>query len=660
MNARINNLTKTVKQRIRLVRAFLCLLFIGILARGVFLQIVQAEELRAKAARQSQRNITIHGERGSIFDINKEKLAVSVQVDSWYACPKEIEAPNKTAKSLSDILGKKQAYYLNLFKKHSSFVWVERKVAPDLSDRLKEAGLPGIHPLRESRRYYPNMSLAAQVLGFVGQDNQGLGGIEYKYDTALKGHSGVTIIPKDARGRPFTLNVTQVAPSADGYNFVLTIDKEIQFIAERALMRGVTSSKAASGMAVVMRPDTGEVLAIANSPSFDPNNFSKFKNEHIRNRVVTDVFEPGSSFKPFVAAAALEEGKAKLSDVFDCENGVFYVDGLRVRDDHKYEELTLDQVIRKSSNIGILKLGFILGPKMLYKYTRAFGFGERTGIDLPAESPGLLSHYENWNRVELANNAFGQGTGTTAMQLITAFSAIANGGNLMRPYVIKQAFDSKGRLVTQNGPRIVRRVISERTASEIKGSLVGVVSPQGTAPNAKVPGFTVAGKTGTAQIFNKKTGEYSRTDYNAVFGGFLPADDPELCILVVINKPRTSIYGSVIAVPVFQEIARHSVNYFDIKPKNQPQLLMTKFYESVKNKNNDEKRSSRGGDNQRVVSGSLPDFTGMTMREVLREVSRLQINVKFEGSGVAISQKPRPGTDIEKINRCLVKFGLQG
>ncbi len=653
--------TKNVNRRVRLVRAFLCLIFIGIVGRVVYLQLITGGELKAKSLRQTKRNVKINGERGTIYDCNNEKLAVSVLVDSWYANPGEIDDIDKTAATLASILGANPKKIQKLLTKKSNFVWVKRKATPEISNLLINEDIKGIKRLSENRRFYPNMRLAAPLLGFVGIDDTGLGGIEYKYDDSLSGRNGEMVVSKDARGRSVMVNVTEVSRSLNGFDFLLTIDKEIQFITERALENAVVNAEARGGMAVVMNPKTGEILAMANSPSFNPNNFSRFKTEHLRNRIITDVFDPGSIYKAFVAAAAIEEEKAKLSDIFYCENGNYKVGRLTVHDAHKFEWLTLDQVLQKSSNIGMLKLGFNMGPEMIYNYSRAFGFGDKTGVDLPGESSGLIRPYKKWRQVDLATITFGQGVSTTALQLANAFSSIANGGKLMRPYVVKKVLDSEGQTITYNEPHVVRQIVSRQTAAKISHSLEGVVSPNGTGVKAMVPGYSVAGKTGTAQIFDHKIGKYSHKDYNALFCGFLPAEWPELTIMVLIQLPRSSIYGGDVAAPAFREIAQKCVRYLGIKPHRQPKHMLAEFYKAIKEKDNE--TLSKANVEKKItlpLPGTFPDLKGKTMREVINEVSRLQIPARMEGSGVAISQTPEPGTDMEKVSHCIIKFGFKG
>jgi len=417
-----------------------------------------------------------------------------------------------------------------------------------------------------TNRFYPNKALASQALGFTGLDGYGLEGIEFAYDRYLRGSDNNFTVFRDALGKVFDEKQKNNG-HIDGHNIILTIDRNVQYIAEDALSEGVKEYSARSGMAVVMEPQTGAILAMAHVPFFNPNAYTDFNKELWRNRAITDPFEPGSTMKIFSAAAAIESGNIKAHDIFYCENGRYRIGRNVVHDIKKHGWLSLQQIIKYSSNIGAVKISEKLGPERLYLMFRKFGFGDKTGIDSPGETAGSLSHYNNWTTVDTGSIAFGYGVSVSAIQLIAAASAIANDGILMKPYFVQAITDESGQPLKQFQPQAVRRVISEQTARTIKAIMKTVITTGGTGVNAALENYTVCGKTGTTRKLDP-SGTYSDSKHIASFVGFTPADKPQLAILVVIDEPQGKYYGGTVAAPVFRRIASETLNYLNITPEN--------------------------------------------------------------------------------------------
>lgn len=553
-------------------RVFLVLLafvgsFVIITFRAYQLQVIQREKLEKLANRQRQKVATLLPRRGIIYDRHGEELAISIDVDSLYCHPDMIEKPEKLVAALSGPLGMSRKEIRKKVTSSKGFVWLKRRLSPDVSARIRKLDLREIGIIRERRRYYPNTELAGHLLGFVGLDSQGLEGIELIYDDLLKGKAEEVVMERDALGRTLHVRIDPFHKGTAGHNLILTIDRSIQYITEEALERAVNRTDAKGGIAIVMDPNTGEILAMANRPSFNPNTFWTFRPYQWRNRAVTDAFEPGSTFKIFLAAAALEEGIAQPDTPIFCENGSMKLAGKTIKDHNNYGWLPLKGIIRVSSNIGAAKIGMQLGPEKFYKHIRNFGFGQKGGINLPGETLGLVRDYRKWVPINLANISFGQGISASAIQLITALSAIANGGHLMVPYVVKEITDNKGNLVKKFKPKTIDRVLSAETSRTMKAIMLGVVSQNGTGKEAAINGIAVAGKTGTAQKVDLVRGGYRKGAYISSFIGFVPAHIPKMAILVMIDEPKGLPYGGKVAAPVFREIAENALNRMGIFPK---------------------------------------------------------------------------------------------
>ena len=645
---------KWARVRIIMIGTVFGLMFLTVIGRAFYLQILQHEELVKKADKQHRHRVELTPARGSILDRNGTPLAESIHMDSCYAEPRRIKDVDGTAAVLAPILGVPKQELVAKLSINKAFTWVERWVAPETALRIKNMKLPGIGFAPESKRFYPNVETAAHVVGFTGRDPNGLEGIELRYDSTILGNTGYMITERDALGRNIAVRNTVIKDSSPGNNIVLTLDKTIQFIAEKELAKAVTESNAKGGMALVMESDTGKVLAMANYPTFNPNAYSRYSLAQLRNRVVADSFEPGSTFKVFTIAAALEAGVVKPTDVYNCENGAYRIANRTIHDDHPHSRLTVSEIIKYSSNIGSAKIGFKMGEETLSGYLRNFGFGTRTGIDLPGESPGNLKR--NGYKIDLATTTFGQGVSLSAIQLVSAVSAIANGGTLMKPYLVERILDDSGNVVRHFEPQVVRRVISTDTAQKVSRMMETVTGEGGTGTKAAVDGYRVAGKTGTAQKVDSVTRTYSPSKRIGSFVGFVPADKPKLTIAVIIDEPQGVKYGGVVAAPAFKEIAQNTLAYLNITP-NMPTARTPKQAEE-KDVTPPEPESISEGDIEDTVSAGtvMPNFHGMSMRNVLQVMEKRGINIRLIGSGRATEQSPPPGHAIRGTGAVWIKF----
>lgn len=645
---------KWARIRIIVIGAIFSLLFLTVVGRAFYLQILQHENLVKKAERQYQHKVDLTPARGSILDCNGTTLAESIHMDSCYAEPRHIKDVDGTAGVLAPILNIPKQNLVATLSVEKSFTWVARWLTPEVATRVKNMKLPGIGFAPESKRFYPNMEIAAHVIGFTGRDPNGLEGIELKYDSTILGNTGYIITERDALGRNIDIMNAAIKDSSPGKNIVLTIDKTIQFIVEKELAKAVTASRAKAGMAVVMESDTGKVLALANYPTYNPNAYSRYPISQLRDRAVADSFEPGSTFKLFSIAAAVDSGAIKATDGFNCENGTYRVADRTIHDDHPHSWLTVSEIIKYSSNIGAAKIGFKMGEKRLSSYLRNFGFGSRTGIDLPGESAGYLKH--NWYGVDLATISFGQGVSLSAIQLVTALSSIANGGNLMKPYLVEQILDENGAVVQKFEPQLVRRVISPETARQVTKMMETVTAPGGTGTNAAADGYRVAGKTGTAQKVDPVTHTYSPSKRIGSFVGFVPAEKPRLTIAVIIDEPQGVKYGGVVAAPAFRLIAQNSLAYLKVQP-NLPMLAAAKPDDTKGSPVPAVETSSyEDAADMPVEGGVMPNFNGMSMRRVLQVMEKRGINIRLLGSGRAVEQNPPPGHEIRGAGEVWIKF----
>ena len=644
-----------IRFRLRLVTGGLLLAFVLLIARSLQIQFFQRQDWADFANKQVQRNLRLEPRRGDIYDRNGQELAVSIEMESLAANPRVIDNPVATARKLSRVI---QAPAVSLAKKlrqERAFVWLKHYLSPHQADAVRALGIQGIHFVRENRRYYPNVELAGQVIGFVGRDHLGLEGLEVAQDLILRGHSGTLSGAKDARGQ---IIYTQGIPDESrplGYSIRLTLDKRIQYIAENELKRTVHDFGAKSGMTVVMEPQSGEVLAMGVYPTFNPNSFASYGPSVWRNRAVTDAFEPGSTFKVFLAAAALEEGLVNPNDLFYCEQGKYRILDHTIHDLKRFGWLSLAQILRFSSNIGAAKIAEKLGPERFYHYIRAFGFGAPTSICLSGETSGLIRSPDEWSPVDLAAAGFGQSLSVSAIQLATALGAIANDGLLMRPLLIKEVLDGQGRVVRRNKPMVVRRVISADTAGKMKAALADVLKSDGTGSLAALSQYQAAGKTGTAQKSNHQTGGYADDRCTASFVGFVPVTDPKILVVVVVNEPQKGFYGGVVAAPTFRRIAEQTLHALQVPPErvkakservaafdhgltSEDSLVALQPVAYVRTKYS-----------QAMV---MPDLTGLSLREALNRLKNFAGSLDIHGSGRVVGQNPEPGRDLSTVDSC--------
>ncbi len=534
----------------------------------ILIQVFQSDHLSALARKQHNHVVEIEPVRGTIYDRNHRPLAFNIPVYSLYANPRAMTPREKrlAARRLAEIVETSPEALARKLQKDKYFVWLKRKLSRDTKEAVDRLGLKGIGFRKESKRYYPNGALAAHVIGFAGMDNRGLEGIELAHDAELRGKAGKKRILRDARRRELMLG-DEVIPPRDGFHLVLTLDETIQYLVERALQEAWQKYHAKSAGMIVMDTRTGEILAMANRPTYDLMNAQASPVANRTNRVISYVYEPGSVFKIVTAAAALEEDAFREDEKIFCENGRYKV-GSHILNDHKpYGELTFREVIEKSSNIGTVKVAQALGAEKIYKYGRRFRFGLRTGIDLRGEVAGSLKPPQRWSKVSISAIPMGHEVTVTPLQMLCALTAVANDGLYMRPFVVKEILDRKGETVRVFHPRVVDRVVSPQTARRLTRILTGVVE-HGTGRRAKIDGVPVAGKTGTAQ--KVVDGRYSHTAFYATFMGFAPADNPRLAAIVVLEEPRPQYYGGTVAAPVFQKVMADALKYLRVKESERP------------------------------------------------------------------------------------------
>lgn len=625
--------------------------------RAYQLQILKQTELFHRAACQNTVRVDLRPFRGAIADRHGHELAVSIEVDSVYAHPWQIGNPQNAVKQLGDILKVGTDSMRAKLTSSSRFVWLERGITPGQREQIETIGITGINFVPENKRYYPQREIAGHLLGFVNIDGKGLEGVELRYDSELTGGPRQIIAHRDARGKIIMTSACRPYDIPRGNNLTLTLDLTIQHILERELQKAVEKAEAKGGMGIVMDPKTGEILGLAVQPSFNPNNFRNSTANQWRNRAVTDCFDPGSTFKTFFAAAALEEDLVSPEERIDCESGSYRVGRRTIHDVHKYQMLTFREVIKLSSNIGVTKVSERMEPQVLHSYIRKFGFGEMTGVDVPLESAGLVRPYQEWKEIDQRTITFGQGISVTALQLINGLCAIANGGYLMRPYVVKTITDEKGNCLKESHPVVVRKVLSEETARIITDMLIGVVEKGGTGTNAALSGVEVAGKTGTAQKVDPETGRFSMSHVIGSFMGFVPARSPRIAILIAIDEPKGRGFGGVVAAPAFKEVAQQVLTYLNVVPEEDPSTMLLA---SNNDTSNADVRSTEGAAvffDEEFPPDCIPNFAGLTMRRVLQLAQLLNLEVRLEGTGKAVSQQPKPGTPLKDVSSCQVIFG---
>ena len=626
--------------RLGLARALFALIFIAVAGRAFQLQVLQGERLKRLGERQHLKEWIVLPKRGAVLDRANEPLALSLETQSVYARPRRIHQPETVARNLAKILNLSFAEVKQKLLSDKPFVWIKRQISPVEADQIQTLNMDGLGMFYEPRRYYPQGQLAGQVIGFVSRDSEGLEGLELQYNDYIRGETGSSMIERDALGRRVLAQGVEGLRIPPGGDVHLTIDTSIQHLAEKELEATVVKNRAKAGVAIVVEPFTGEVLALANYPSFDPNKFSKESAQQRRNRAIADSFEPGSIFKTILAAGALEEGVVGKEDLFYCEMGKYAFGGKIIHDTHPYGWLPFYKILQVSSNIGFTKVAEKLKKDRYFRYIEKFGFGQNTGIDMPGEIPGLLRRPESWSTVDLATHAFGQGISVTPMQMVMAYAAVANGGFLMRPYVVSRVVSPNGDVLLQNQPHVVRRVVSEKTSHLLASMLKEVTSEGGTGTMANIEGFDVAGKTGTAQKADLAHGGYAAKKRVASFVGFVPADDPRLVALVLVDEPEVNVYGGIVAAPAFRDIARGALRQLAVAPQKSDFIPSAIAGGQAPSRRAPSKENEMGHNGD---ASAVPDFVGLSLREAVERARTMKVRVKVLGNGYVVKQSPAPG-----------------
>ena len=645
----------SLRSRTLVLAALLACAFLGPVARLVVLQAVRHDELRRMADKQHSRIITLRPPRASILDRHGQPLAVSSPADSLYALPARIQDPGRLAGRLAPILNEPAAEIAARLAGDRSFAWVRRKLPPPVAQAVRALGEPGLGFVKDSLRLYPNRELAAHLLGFEGIDGQGLEGIERAWDDHLAGQSGLMLAERDALGREVSGIPPVLKPAVPGRGVRLAIDTTVQHLAEREIETAWRRTSAKAAMALVLEPRTGEVLALAIRPTFNPNNFAAATSAEWRNRAITDPFEPGSTFKVILAAAALEEGVVRPDDRVFAEQGAIVVANKVIHDWKRYGWLTFSEVLQHSSNVGAIKVGVALGKERLSRYIAGFGFGSLTGLGLPGESRGQVRPPERWSGLSLASISMGQEVSVTAIQLASAFAAVANGGRLLRPHVVQAVLDAGGREVQGFEPEVVRHVISPATARALTQILTRVVS-EGTGKLAAIQGYEVAGKTGTAQKLDPLTRHYSGRASVLSFIGFAPADDPRFVMLVLLDEPQNVRWGSEAAAPVFAAVGSQLLRYFHVAPHETPPLQIVRGLspEGVIPVSTAGIAPAAAGALERT---RMPSLVGHTLRQALAALAEYDVEVELQGSGRVLAQQPAPGSPLDPGSTCRLRLG---
>jgi len=655
--------------RARIILGVLLSLYVLVVLRAFQIQVLGVREIRDRGAKQYCSTIPLLPKRGVILDRTGTELAVSIATKSIFVQPAKLRDPDKAADLLAPRVSRSARELRKLFAGEKGFVWVRRQMpstaaeeavrevkqalyALDLEAHGKPSEVDGIGTVEEPKRFYPNRELAASLVGFTNLDSEGMEGVELSLNRYLVGERGSLLCERDARGRLIVPATTPVEVNSKGHSVALTIDRNIQHVAESELQAAVEKYNARGGMAVVLSPGTGEILAMATAPSFNPNAPARAPVEARKNRSLTDSFEPGSTFKVFTLASALELGAVSTTDRFFCENGSYHYAGKVIHDAHRYGWLTASEVVKFSSNIGITKINDRMDRNRFYDMIHAFGFGSRTGIELQGEVPGLAPSRRGFeSRIRRATVSFGQGISVTPLQMAVGMAAVINGGKVMKPYLVREIRDPEGKTVFRGEPQELRRVLSPKTSAQMREILGKVVEEDGTGIQARIKGFLVGGKTGTAQKVEPGSGRYSATKRTASFIGFLPLNDPKLLILVVIDEPRGQVYGGVVAAPAFNQIAVKTAYYLGIQPTETAALAAARPPgPSAPGRATPVSTAHTAG------AMVMPDLSGLSMGRVVDIMGGYSVKLSLNGSGVARAQAPAPGVVLVPGTECSVTF----
>ncbi len=649
-----------LKVRIGLVAAVFAIGFLTVIGRVYYLQTVESEALEERVAGQRNAEVTRQARRGDIIDRNGQPLAVSVEVPSIFARPKLLGDRHRAASRLADILDASEAEIADRLDTDSPFVWLERQAHPRVAEEIEELDIPGLGSMDEYQRYYPMGPLAGQLLGFVGIDGEGLEGIERQFDSELAGGDYQLRVTRDARGRQILVSDTPRFGQFEGNSVHLTIDEKIQQVTHDSLARQVEEFDARGGYAIAMEVDTGDILSMSSMPAFDPNRFSDFTSGDWRLAPVTDTFEPGSVFKPFLLAAALQDEAVTLDTVYDGEHGRMRIGADTIGDIMVRDEFTAAEVIQKSSNIGSYKMAQDLGRHNYYDYIRSFGFGTRTGVGLRGEQSGVVWPAERWAEITFANVAFGQGLSATPLQLVTGMAALANGGMLLEPRVVDEIRDRNGQLIDRKEPTMVRRVVSPDVAEQVAWAMSLVTTDDGTGSQGDIDHFTVAAKTGTAQQVDPETRQYDPDGWVSGYIGFVPAEDPEIAIAVFVDSPQEERYGGRVAGPAFADIAEQAMS----QRGTLPLAADERFDRGEQPTETSPSDIAQPAPDDTIVlpamrildrhhtgdveDGMVPNFSNLTLRQAIDQARDAGIIPRITGWGLVTEQMPPPGTPIEE------------
>lgn len=647
-----------MRARIAMLATLLCVGAGIVVFRAWDLQVRRAPQLREMAEEQYLRDVSLAPKRGTIYDRDGAELAVSVDVDSVWANPRALQkagaSPRAVAERLAGLLGVDVEIIAQRLASDRHFVWIKRRVTPAQGKAIATLKLPGVSISAEARRFYPNRELAAHVLGFANVDGKGIEGIELALDDKLRGPSHTIPALLDRRGEVVFSQRLLDERAAQGDSVTLTIDKTLQHLAERELELAVATYEAHAGTIVVLDPNTGELYAIANYPTFNPNEPSKTPGGGHRNRAITDRFEPGSTVKPFTLSGALAAASVAPHQLIDCEDGSMRVANYTIHDTHKWQLLSPAQILAVSSNIGTAKIGLSLGRAGLYRTLTRFGFGHSTDVGLPGETAGILRHYKRWYEMDAATVAFGQGMSATTLQLAAAFGAIANKGRLLQPQVVKRIVDSSGAVVMEAAPLLRRQVVPEDVARRITQMLVGVTEAGGTGTEAAIDGYLVAGKTGTAQKADYVHGGYADDKWTSSFIGFAPAERPRLVVAVVIDEPMIAHHGGSVAAPVFRRITSAALRHLGVSQGAQGTLAALSRAEAASAASSGS--ASMSADAPAVIEGPaviepivgegellVPSLIGRTARAAVSAARKAELDVRLSGTGLVSAQQPNAG-----------------
>jgi cell division protein FtsI (penicillin-binding protein 3) len=647
-----------LRSRTLILAVFVACAFLGLFGRLTYLQVLKHDDYTRLAERQHAKTIPLTPKRGPIVDRTGQILAVSSRSESLFALTSRVEDVWGLAGRLSPILGEPAPEIARRLDVRRPFVWIKRRLPPDVAQAVRELKEPALGFVDESLRLYPNRELAAQVVGFEGLDGKGLAGIEQAWDGYLAGSEGKALVERDALGREVTGAPRVLKPSTPGQGVMLTLDATLQYLAEKEIDAAWRRTRSKSAMAIAMDPRSGEILALAVRPTFNPNSFASATDDDRRARAISDPFEPGSTFKVIMAAAALEEGVVRPTDRIFGENGAITVANATIHDWKRYGWLTFSEVLQNSSNVGSIKVGMALGRERYYKYITGFGFGAPTGVGLPGESRGQLRPPAQWSGLSLATMSIGQEISVTALQMVAAVGAVANAGRLMQPQIVRAALDVQGREVRSFEPRALRQVISPETARTLTEIMTGVVR-DGTGHAAAIPGYDVAGKTGTAQKLDPATHRYSHAPGVLSFVGFVPADDPRLVILVLLDEPKNEKWGSEAAAPIFAAIGREALRYLNVPPRDTSPVHLirgemagppapapvTAVPAAAEAQPVSQDGSEEGG-------RLMPRLQGFSLRQALAALSPFDVQIEIAGRGSVVDQSPAAGTPLLPGTMC--------